>query len=231
MRVEHPVERDAVLRQRVDEPRALTVLQLADVVDLQTAGRRRRSEQAAAEARAFFVRPVHQPQRHRRRRRRRASAALRAPPPRRGSRRASRRSAPSRDGCRRSRFSATRPAASPSCCRRNPVSIAQAELGDLACEPRARVAPHRPPGEALRAVGCRGARRELAQIGDDAFSVHSAAFYRDLEDTKTRRPHEQETSCTRRVFSVRLCVFVFFVVPVPSAPAVVESELHSEVPP
>ena len=63
------------------------------------------------------------------------------------------------------------------------VSIVQAELGDLAVEPLARVAPHRPPGEALRAVGRRGARGELAQVGDDPLCIH-----RPLQIRRTQRP-------------------------------------------
>ena len=101
VRVEHPLDVDAVLGERIDEPHALPILQLADVVELQLARRRRGSEQAAPEARAFFVGPVDELQRHRRRRGRRACAAPRARRARRGSRRAIRRSAPSRDGCRR----------------------------------------------------------------------------------------------------------------------------------
>ena len=42
-------------------------------------------------------------------------------------------------------------------------------------EPLARVAPHRPPREALRAVGRRRARGKLAQVGDHSCGVHGAS--------------------------------------------------------
>ena len=66
VRVEHPVERDPVFRERIDQPRALPICQLAHLLDLQAPGGGRRPEQAATEPSAFFVRPVHELQRHRR---------------------------------------------------------------------------------------------------------------------------------------------------------------------
>ena len=69
VRVEHPVERDAVFRQRVHEPSALTILQIADGVDLQAAGRRGGAQQTPPESRAFLVGPVDELERDRRRRR------------------------------------------------------------------------------------------------------------------------------------------------------------------
>ena len=41
MRVAHPIEIDAVLAQRVDETRPLTIDEVAHLVDSQTRGRRR----------------------------------------------------------------------------------------------------------------------------------------------------------------------------------------------
>ena len=41
VRVEHPIECDAVFRQRVHQPHSLPISQLAHVVDLQRAGRGR----------------------------------------------------------------------------------------------------------------------------------------------------------------------------------------------
>src|SRR5439155_6324776 len=58
VRVAHAIERDAVFRERVHELRALTIFQLAHVVDLQAPGCGRRAEEAPSETRAFFVGPV-----------------------------------------------------------------------------------------------------------------------------------------------------------------------------
>ncbi len=104
-RVERPVEVDAVLAQRVRQRDAVAVGQRAQLVLVgHRAGRGGRAEEGAAEARALLVGPVDEPHGHGRR------ALLRDPPQhldgrrrRSGSRRASRRSAPSRCGRRAAR--------------------------------------------------------------------------------------------------------------------------------
>ena len=67
------------------------------------------------------------------------------------------------------------------------VSIAQAELGDLAAEPLARVAPDRSPGEPLRAVGVEVRARKLAQIGNDSLCVHAPQLLRPVRCAGVRR--------------------------------------------
>ena len=76
------------------------------------------------------------------------------------------------------RLAPTRRAASPSCCRPHRCRPCSPSSRDPAVEPRARVAPHRPPGEALRAVGRRGERGELAQVGDDGIGAHDPGTLR-----------------------------------------------------
>ena len=77
------------------------------------------------------------------------------------------------------------------------------ELADLAGEPVARVAPHRTPGEALRAVGRGCSRGELAQIGNNALGVHDRhcrsmeTGTEDTEKTIHKRSEDQETRCGR----------------------------------
>src|SRR5262247_935932 len=55
--VEHPVDLDAVLAERVWQPRAGLVGQSTDVIDAQASAGRRRPQQASPEARAFLVGP------------------------------------------------------------------------------------------------------------------------------------------------------------------------------
>ena len=63
-RLGHPVQVDAVLGQRVDEPHALAVDEASHAVGQQAPARGRRPQQAARETRAFFVGEVHDGQRH-----------------------------------------------------------------------------------------------------------------------------------------------------------------------
>ena len=102
-RLERAVELDAVLAaaRPAARPRRGRCSCAQLVLVAHRAGRRRRAEERAAEARALLVGPVDEPDGDRRRRpRRRSAAAPRRRPGRSGSRRASRRSAPSRCGRR-----------------------------------------------------------------------------------------------------------------------------------
>ena len=56
------VELDVVARHHVLEPLAVAVAQVAHLVGVERAGAARRAEQAAPEARALLVGPVHEPQ-------------------------------------------------------------------------------------------------------------------------------------------------------------------------
>ena len=51
----------------------------------------------------------------------------------------------------------------------------QADRRELGTHPLARVAPHRPPGQALRAVSSGGPRGQLSEIGDDVPGAHARA--------------------------------------------------------
>ena len=62
----HALELHAVAGDDVLEALAVAVAQVAHLVDLERAGARGRAEQAAPEAGALLVRPVHEPQPHRR---------------------------------------------------------------------------------------------------------------------------------------------------------------------
>ena len=99
-RLGHAVDVHAVLGQRVGQPHALAIDQVADAVGHEAAAGARRPQQAAREARALLVGEVDDGQRHRRGRCRRSGAAPRRRPARPAGRRASRRWAPSRGGRR-----------------------------------------------------------------------------------------------------------------------------------
>ena len=162
------VERDAVLRERIGQLHARAIDEVRELlVRIERARRRRRARQAAAEPRTFLVGPVDEVDRQRRRALGlRRAAAPRGRRARRGSRRASRRRAPSRGGCRSRCSSSTRPAASPTGLPAPSRIGVDAELRlELAGEPLARLAPHRPPRDALRAalVGRQGARAPRGQ--------------------------------------------------------------------
>src|SRR5262245_18030415 len=170
MRLVHAIQIDAVLRDRIRQRRPLPIDQRAYFVRPQAAARGRGSQQAAAEARAFLVRPVDDGERPRR-----AAPLVHA-------QRA--------EACRHAE-AAVEPAAIRDriqvaadddrvrrvARQRDPVVTGrvgrhpQAERGHVIAEPRARVAPHRPPGQTLRAVGCARAGRQRAQIGDHAFGL------------------------------------------------------------
>ena len=187
---------DAVLRQRIHQPRALTVFQLADVVDRETARGGRRSQQAASEARAFFVGPVHELHRHRRWRRG-------VKPQRLERRRDAQRAVEPAAVGHRIEMAADDHGLRRGAGQRHPVVAGrigldvQAELRDLAGEPGARIAPDRSPGEALGAVGIRGPRGELAQIGDDALGAGHER--RTVEHRRSRR---FESTRDRRVVAI-----------------------------
>ena len=120
-RVSRLLEVDAVLGEHLGECRARGVAQAAEQVRVEALRGGARAEQAATEAEAFLVGPVDEP--HRRRRAARpppAGAAPRARRARSGSRRASRRWRPSRDGRRSARRARRRPEASPRGCRPRP---------------------------------------------------------------------------------------------------------------
>ncbi len=164
-RVDHAIEQDAVLGQRIHQPGALAILQVSDVVERQAAGRRRRSEQAPAEARPFFVGPVHELQRDRRRLPRvRAQGFERGHDPERAVQPTAVR--------HRIQMRADDHGLLRGSCERDPVVAGgigldrEAEGRDFFLEPDAGVAPHRTPREALRSVGRRRPRSQFAQFGD-----------------------------------------------------------------
>ena len=160
LRAAHALELHAVLRQRVDEPRAAAIDQLAHLVDLQAAGGGRRPEQAPAEAGAFLVGPVHQFQRDRRplggvhpqdfECGHDAERPVEPPAVRHRIKMAADDDRPGRGAAKRD------PVVS-----RGIGVDRESEPGDLAGKPRARVAPHRSPGQPLGAVCRRRPRRQL----------------------------------------------------------------------
>ena len=120
----------------------------------------RRAEQAAAEARAFFVGPIDQPHRHRRRALGGDAAQhLDARRARSGSRRASRRSAPNRCARRSAARARMRRAAWPTGCRPRRSDLDR-QRSNLARARRA-LSPSVGERDALRAFGVAGERAQL----------------------------------------------------------------------
>ena len=138
--------------ERVLQPGALAVEQVADVVGIERAGGGRGAEQAAAEARALLVGPVHQADRRRAAARRPppARAGRRARPAGRGSRRASRPTARRRCASRRSRTRRPRRrrAARPRCCR--PGRGRRSPAARRACRAATRARPASPASRRAR---------------------------------------------------------------------------------
>ena len=66
------------------------------------------------------------------------------------------------------------------------ISGVMPSVGQLAVEPLPGVAPHRPPRQPLRAVGCRGQGRELAEIGDDVLCAHERSISSTIHDSRMR---------------------------------------------
>ena len=109
------------------------------------AGRSRRAEERAAEARALLVGPVDEPHRHRRLTLRRDPPQhLDARPARSGSRRASRRSAPSRGGRRSARPGRTRPRSVNHWLPASSISSTAPVAASFARKQRSRAAPRSP---------------------------------------------------------------------------------------
>ena len=171
VRFAHPLDVHAVLRQRVDQARAVAIDQLAHLVDLQAAGGGRRAEQAAAEAGAFLVGPVHQLQRDRR-----PPGGVHAQHFERGHHAET--SVQPSAVRHRIEMAADDDRARRVAADRHPVVAGgigldgEPEFGDPGGEPRARLAPHRSPGQPLGPIGGRRARRQLTKIGNHSLCVH-----------------------------------------------------------
>ena len=156
---------------------SLSVAPRSASIDMRS-GERRRAEQASAEARAFFVRPVHQPDRHRRpavvfvresaqhfQRRQHVQTAIQPAA-------VGHRIQMPADDQRLLRFAAQRDPA----IARGVVVVLHRKSVELRREPLARLQPGVGPGDALRAVFVRRQCAKLLQFGDGSFGIQAHRF-------------------------------------------------------
>ena len=178
-RLEHAIDVDAVLGQRVGEARALAIDEVAHGVGDEAAAGARRPEQAAREARALFVGEVHDGQRDGWRR----TAAVAAERLDAGQH-AERAVEPAAVG-HGIEVAADDDGLGSRAGQRDPVVAgdvglgAQPIAGQPLVEPAARVTPHRPPRHPLGTLGVARPRRQGAEVGNHVRCGHRSTSARD----------------------------------------------------
>ena len=180
------VEIHVALRERVLQPRAVGVAQVAHVVRVERPRGGGRAEQAAAEARPLLVGPVDEPDRDRRRRPggQRPDGAERGRDPERAV------EPPARGHRVDVRADDHEPLALPSelgpDVARDVTVDGHGQLAELAQQPLAGLQPVRRPRQSAGAVGPAGQLGQLTQVGEDAVRIDHAGTA--TADRRTNSP-------------------------------------------